>query len=119
MALKEAKEVDCNDKLADQARQALDWEQEKFERETKRAHHTHELKFEENKLARKLDGDQALLLAQNHTASYERRERREVIKECQKTQMSISEIKEYLGLMFLETEYVCQSFFERSFRILL
>lgn len=87
IALKEAKEQDRNDKLTDQARQALEWEREKFDRETAHAKEIHELNQKEKELACKLECNQALLLAQNQTASDEFRERREIIKDCQKNHM--------------------------------
>lgn len=104
MALKNEKDQERNNQLADQAIQSLKWEREKFERETEQANQNHLLHREEQERTSKLDSDRVLLLAQNQIASEERRERREIIKECQHNKMSIPEIKEYLSLMFPETE---------------
>lgn len=104
IAVKDAKERDHNERMADQALQTLTREREKFDQETDRANHAHELHLQEPELTQTLDAKQALLLVQNQTASYERRERHEVIKDCQRNKMSIPDIKEFLALIFPDTE---------------
>lgn len=104
IAMKNTKDQERSDQLANQAGLALNWEREKFELEFERSIQREERIQQQAERAREHESDRALLLAQNQTASDERRERREVIKECQKNKMSIGEIKEYLSLMFPETE---------------
>lgn len=66
--------------------------------------HSHKLPLQEQELTQTLGAKQALLLVRTQTASDERRERHELIKDCQRNNMSIPEIKEFPALLFPDTE---------------